>query len=108
MTSRIAFRMKLKAGRVQDYEQRHANIFPEMVQALRDAGVRDYSIWHDAASDDLFAVMAIDDPAALDAVRRSDVAKRWWAHMEDTLETNANGTPVQVSLRRVFRLASQL
>lgn len=96
--------MKLRAGRVEDYERRHANIFPEMVAALHGAGVRDYSIWHDAATDELFAVMTIADPDTLAAVRQSETARRWWAHMADIMETHPGGAPVQTPMRRVFRL----
>lgn len=104
MTQQLAFRMKLRAGQVDDYERRHANIFPEMAAALLEAGVRDYSIWHDAVTDELFAVMTIEDPGALAAVRQSEIARRWWGHMADIMETHPCGAPVQTPMRRVFRL----
>ena len=104
MAEQLAFRMKLKPGQVEEYERRHANIFPEMEAALHAAGVHEYSIWHDATADELFAVMTIPDPHALAEVRRSDIARRWWAHMADIMETQPSGAPVQTPLRRVFRL----
>ena len=104
MVEQLAFRMKVRAGQVEEYERRHANIFPEMEAALHAAGVRDYSIWHDATADELFAVMTISDPDALVGVRRSDIARRWWAHMADIMDTQPSGAPVQTPLRRVFRL----
>jgi L-rhamnose mutarotase len=104
MAEQIAFRMKLKAGQVEEYERRHANIFPEMEAAIQNAGVRDYSIWHDASTDELFAVMTVPDPEALAEVRRSDVARRWWIHMADIMETQLSGAPLSTPLRRVFRL----
>jgi len=30
--------------------------------------------------------------------------KRWWAHMADVMETDANNVPKQVSLKQVFLL----
>jgi len=30
--------------------------------------------------------------------------KRWWAHMADVMETDANNVPTQVPLKRVFHL----
>jgi L-rhamnose mutarotase len=104
MTEQIAFRMKLKPGQVEEYERRHANIFPEMEAAILRAGVRDYSIWHDASTDELFAVMTIPDPVALAEVRKTDIARRWWAHMADIMETQPTGAPLSTPLRRVFRL----
>lgn len=104
MVEQIAFRMKMRAGQVGEYERRHASIFPEMEAALHAAGVREYSIWHDATVDELFAVMTVPDLDALAEVRRLDVASRWWAHMADIMETHPSGAPVQTPLRRVFKL----
>jgi len=44
---RIAFRMTLHPGQAEEYERRHDEIFPELVTALKAAGVSDYSIWLD-------------------------------------------------------------
>jgi len=38
-----AFRMKLKPGTAQEYRRRHEQIWPELAQLLRDAGIHDYS-----------------------------------------------------------------
>ena len=47
MAERIAFRMNLFEGHAAEYEKRHDEIFPDLAQALSDAGVSDYTIWHD-------------------------------------------------------------
>ncbi len=47
MPERIAFRMNLNPGQAAEYEKRHDEIFPELAQALKDAGVSDYTIWLD-------------------------------------------------------------
>ena len=45
--NRIAFKMKLKQGCVEEYKKRHDEIWPELKQLLKDAGIGDYSIFFD-------------------------------------------------------------
>ncbi len=54
-----AFRMKLKPGNVDEYKRRHDEIWPELTQLLREAGIHDYSIFLDEESLHLFAVLKL-------------------------------------------------
>jgi len=42
MPKQIAFRMNLYPGFAREYRKRHDEIFPELAQALKDAGASDY------------------------------------------------------------------
>ncbi len=46
--------MNLFPGFAAEYEKRHDEIFPELAAALKQAGVSEYTIWHDPESDHLF------------------------------------------------------
>ncbi|OED45003.1 L-rhamnose mutarotase [Chromatiales bacterium (ex Bugula neritina AB1)] len=104
MSERIAFRMNLNPGQAAAYEQRHDNIFPDLAAALKEAGVSDYSIWHDPESDHLFGILTRTDDHTLDALPDTEICKRWWAHMADVMETDENNVPTQIPLKRVFLL----
>lgn len=104
MPERIAFRMTLNAGQAAEYERRHDAIFPELARALKDAGVSDYSIWHDPETDHLFAILTRSDGHTLDRLPDLAIVKRWWTHMADIMQTDADNVPAQVSLKRVFLL----
>ena len=104
MPERIAFRMNLHPGRAEEYRRRHDAIFPELVEALRGAGVSDYSIWLDPETHHLFAVLTRSDDHAMDALPGEEVVRRWWAHMADIMDTEPDDAPVQVPLGRVFHL----
>lgn len=104
MAERIAFRMNLYPGQVEEYEKRHDEIFPELAEALKNAGVSDYSIWHDPESNHLFGILTRTDDHTLDALPDTEIMKRWWAHMADVMETDADNVPTQVPLKRVFLL----
>ena len=104
MTERIAFRMTLNPGQAKEYEKRHDEIYPELAEALRAAGVSDYSIWHDPESNHLFGILTRTDDHTMDALPDTDIMERWWAHMADVMETDAGNVPTQVPLKRVFLL----
>ncbi len=42
---RKAFKMKLKPGFSEEYKRRHSQIWPELQTLLRQAGIRDYTIF---------------------------------------------------------------
>ena len=104
MPERIAFRMNLYEGFAAEYEKRHDEIFPELAQALTDAGVSDYSIWIDPESHHLFGILTRSDDHTMDALPDTEIMKRWWAHMADVMETDAENVPTQIPLKRVFHL----
>ena len=43
----VAFRMQLKPGCQTEYERRHDELWPDLGQALSEAGIYDYSIFLD-------------------------------------------------------------
>ena len=70
MSERIAFRMQVFPGQAAEYEKRHDEIFPELAQALKAAGIADYTIWHDAESNALFAILTRSDDHTMAALPR--------------------------------------
>jgi L-rhamnose mutarotase len=56
---RIAFLMNLEAGKEEEYKLRHAQIWPEMLNSLRQAGVKNYSIFRHGLQ--LFAYLEVED-----------------------------------------------
>ena len=104
MPERIAFRMNLNPGQAAEYEKRHDEIFPELAQALKEAGVSDYTIWLDPESNHLFGILTRSDDHTMDRLPDTAIMKRWWKHMADIMETHTDNVPVQVPLKRVFYL----
>ena len=103
-TETIAFRMTLHAGQASEYRRRHDAIWPELAQALRDAGVVDYRIYLDEATHHLFAVLTRRRGHAMEALPDAPVMRCWWAMMADIMETGPDLAPETVSLSEVFRL----
>ena len=101
---RIAFRMSVRAGHEAEYERRHRPIWPELEATLVAHGVREYSIFLDPATGDLFAYAVIESEARWRAIADTDVCRRWWQSMRPLMPSNADASPVSVELREVFRL----
>jgi len=101
---RVALKMKLFAGKSEEYKRRHDELWPEMKSLLKDAGVADYLICLDEETNILFASLKIENPALLDELPNHPSVKKWWAYMADIMETNADNSPVSAPLREVFYL----
>jgi L-rhamnose mutarotase len=101
---KIAFTMRLLPGQAAEYERRHDAIWPELVDLLRAAGIRDYSIFLDEGTGTLFGVLWREDGHGMDALPAEPVMRRWWAYMADIMATNPDDSPVVTPLRRVFHL----
>ncbi|RZJ01369.1 MAG: L-rhamnose mutarotase [Brevundimonas sp.] len=101
---KIAFAMQLKPGAEAEYRARHDDLWPELRDALRAAGVRDYSIHLEPETGRLFATLWRTEDHGMDALPNLPVMKRWWAHMADLMDTELSGAPVQTPLVEMFHL----
>ena len=101
---KVAFVMTLKPGYEQEYKKRHDEIWPELIEELKKAGVSDYSIFYEERSNKLFAVLKRDGNHSMDSLPSNPVVKRWWQHMADIMDTYEDNEPVAIDLRKVFHL----
>jgi L-rhamnose mutarotase len=77
---RIGFVMRLLSGAEAEYRARHAAVWPEMLEALRAAGARNYSIF--LHGEDLFGYLEVEDLRRFqEAMAASPVNDRWQADM---------------------------
>jgi L-rhamnose mutarotase len=101
---KIAFQMFLNPGCEAEYKLRHDRLWPELAELLQASGVSDYSIFLDAPSGVLFAVLRRSTAHTMDALPQHPVMQKWWQHMKDLMRTNADGSPVVEPLPCVFHL----
>jgi L-rhamnose mutarotase len=78
---RVCFLLQVRPDRIDSYRARHAAVWPEMLDALREAGWRNYSLF--LRPDGLLVgYLETDDfAAALAAMEATDVNARWQAEM---------------------------
>ena len=102
---RFAFKMFLKPGCEEEYERRHAAIWPELKQMIKDQGVSDYSIFWDKDTNILFAVQNCNkETNSQDTENVDPITQRWWDMMADIMEVNPDNSPVSIPLKELFHM----
>ena len=94
--------MKLHPGCEEEYRRRHDAIWPELSALLHETGIREYSIFLEEETLQLFACLRIDDPSKLQELPAQAVMQRWWAYMKDIMDSHADNSPVSKPLKEVF------
>ena len=102
---RVCFTLQVDPARVAEYRERHAHVWPEMQQALRDSGWRDYSLFLRPDGLLVGVVTTEDFAAALAAMDATEVNARWQAEMAGFF-AGLDGRPDQAMqpLGEVFHL----
>jgi L-rhamnose mutarotase len=99
---RIAFKMFLKPGFEEEYEKRHAAIWPELKKLLSDTGIGDYSIFWDKETNILFAVQKISGNQSSQEMATNPIVQRWWDYMADIMEVSKDNSPISIPLEELF------
>ena len=105
----MAWKGRIKPGCKAEYQRRHAEIWPEMVKVLKDAGICNYSIFY--CNDELFGYYECEKGVAYaeKVQAESPVVDRWNDYMKDILELEMDPvTGAQPKLEQVFRLEKSL
>ena len=102
---RVAFILKVRQDRLEEYKIRHAEVWPDMLQALRETGWHNYSIFmHPDGM--LFGYLETPDfEAARAGMADREVNARWQADMAPFFES-ITGRPdeAMLPLEEVFHL----
>lgn len=99
---RLAFKMHLNPGQKEEYKKRHDEIWPELKELLKDAGVSEYSIFIDEETNTLFAFQKVTGDGGSQDLGKTEIVQKWWAYMKDVMKTNTDNSPVSVALEEVF------
>jgi len=97
---RVCFVLRVRPDRLDEYRDRHRSVWPEMLDALRETGWRNYSLF---LADDgmLVGYLETDDFAAAQAgMEAREVNARWQAEMAEFFEL-PDGERPDTGLRRL-------
>ena len=100
---RVCFLLHVRPDRLDEYKARHREVWPEMLDALRGAGWRNYSLF---LRDDglLVGYLETDDfEAAQDAMAATEVNEHWQRDMAGFFDARADDALER--LEEVFHLA---
>lgn len=104
---RVCFLLHVRPDRLDEYRARHRDVWPEMLDALRETGWRNYSLY---LRDDglLVGYLECDDfDASRAAMEEREVNARWQADMAQFFELPGGERPDTrlERLEEVFHLA---
>ena len=102
---RLAWKGRIKPGCKNEYIKRHNEIWPEMVEVLKQAGICNYTIF--ANGDELFGYYECENGIAYAECVQAEsiVVDRWNEYMKDILELQMDPeTGAQPKLEPVFRM----
>ncbi|WP_228386256.1 L-rhamnose mutarotase [Ornithinicoccus halotolerans] len=103
---RVCFQLQVRPDRIEEYKERHRQVWPEMQQALRETGWHNYSLFlrEDGLLIGYFETPSLPDAVAGMAAR--EVNARWQAEMAAFFEDLDGATPDTGFLRleEVFHL----
>lgn len=102
---RICFILRVKSDRLEEYKQRHKQVWPEMLAALRETGWTNYSLF---LREDGLLVGYLETPdfeAALQGMASREVNQRWQTTMADFFALDGrHADDAMLPLEEVFHL----
>ncbi len=103
---RVGFLLKVREERLEEYKKHHEAVWPEMLDALRRHGWRNYSLFL-AEDGRLFGYFEAEESfqASLDGMATEDANARWQTFMSEYFE-DLPGLPDEsmMQLEHVFYL----
>lgn len=99
---RLAFKMQLNPGQKEEYKKRHDEIWPELKNLLKDAGISEYSIFLDEETNTLFAFQKVSGEGGSQDLSKTEIVQKWWKFMSDIMKSNPDNSPVTKQLDEVF------
>ncbi|MFF3301186.1 L-rhamnose mutarotase [Streptomyces sp. NPDC001741] len=102
---RVCFLLKVREDRKDEYRERHAAVWPDMLAALSEAGWHNYSLF--LREDGLLVgyLETEDFDAAREAMAATEVNARWQGEMAEFFEQDEAADEAMVPLTEVFHLA---
>ena len=102
---KYAWKANIKPGSIDEYVQRHNEIWPEMLEVLNRSGIKNYTIWN--VGNELFGYYECKKGVvfATKTQAQSDIVAKWDLYMSDILEMEKDPvTGVQPRLIKVFEM----
>lgn len=102
---KYAWSAKILPGKKEEYVRRHNEIWPELVQLLKEAGISNYTIWTDG--ENLFGYYECEKGIefATKTQANSPIVDKWNEYMKDVMVMPIDpDTGAQPKLVKVFSL----
>jgi L-rhamnose mutarotase len=85
---RVATFMVVKEGKEEEYRQAHRNVWPEILEGIKRAGIRNYSIFMMGCQ--LFSYFEVEDlDKAMVTISADPINQRWQEHMAPLMDVGS-------------------
>ncbi len=89
---RVAFQLHIRKDKIEEYDQAHAAVWPELLERIRNVGILDYSIFRRQQT--VFLVMrVVDFDLAWERLATDPVNLKWQEKMADIFEEVQDAEP---------------
>ena len=102
---KYAWKATIVDGCLEEYVRRHNEIWPEMVEVLKEAGIRNYTIWN--TGNEMFGYYECEKGIefAEKTQAGSPIVDKWNEYMDDVLELVMDPvTGAQPKLQMMFKM----
>ena len=97
----VCFLLRLKRDRIDDYLKAH-QVWPELLDVMREAGIRNYSLFLREDGMVVGCLEAENPEESLRKVAETEVSRRWEDGMAEYFEDDGGG--VEERLRQYFHM----
>jgi len=102
---RVGFQFKVRKDRLAEYKEHHKNVWPEMLEALRETGWHNYTLFM-RPDGSIFGYFETDTdlPTVQAKMSAKDVNTRWQEFMSGFVDANARPDETFLELEEYFHL----
>ena len=99
---RFLWKGQIYPGKIEEYIDKHDNIWPEMIELMKKAGLRNYSIWN--SGNNIIGYYEYDGPVKKQEVysAHKDLLRRWNESMHGVMEMDKDERGEVLVYRQVF------
>jgi len=97
-----AFKMRLEYGMAQEFDERHAAMWPAVEKMIHEYGGRDCTIFREDRTGYVFVTLKVDDEEKWREIRDDELCHKWLAHIAPTLKMTHEQRPETTPLRMVY------
>jgi L-rhamnose mutarotase len=101
----LALDLKNDPRLIQEYEQHHKAVWPEIIQSIRGSGINNMEIYR--VENRLFMIMEVNDSFSFDKKRQSDESNpkvQDWENLMWNYQQAISGTGKWILMNKIFDL----
>ena len=105
---RVCFTFEIYEGKVAEYEKRHDEIWPELVEAINTSGFKNYSIFRRGLTAIGYMECVPDKKTAFAKLSSYDVNAKWGKWFEDIIVNLTDSQGNLIELKEIWHLAEYM